>query len=210
MAQNRFNDLKTALYEHITERQFCDDLTLLTWLVSRLDEWVERLDAGAFSCQRIVQTDFFGMFMANIEVIDEIKSTSEFKQIFPEREWREFRNAVIWLEMTRDRDEMSLVQRTYDEFRNSFAAISRQNSEDDSELGTRFDSETSWTDEEQSLNQDGPPAKESISQPSQVEWWPSSTLVRPRAPAVPPLSCLQWWFRPDSARFEDWLAISLC
>jgi hypothetical protein len=55
-----------------------------------------------------MQTDFFGGLMVSIEVIDEVKSTSEFKPIFPEREWMEFRNAVSWLEKIRDREEMWL------------------------------------------------------------------------------------------------------
>jgi hypothetical protein len=179
MVQNRFNGLKTALYDRIKEREFCDDLTLLTWLVSELDEWVERLDAGAFSGQRNMQTDFLGMFMVNIEVIDEIRSSSELKELFPEREWIEFRNTVLWLEMTRDREQMSLVERTYDKFRSSFAAISGQSWEDDSELGPGFDSQTLWAGEEQSLDQDEPSAKESQSQPSQVEWWPRSSVLSP-------------------------------
>lgn len=91
--QDQYNDLKTALYEHIQGKRPCDDLTLLTWLVSLLDEWVERLE-GAFSSGRMEQTDFFGMFMIGIEVIDEVKTTSEFKQVFPERDWMEFKNAV--------------------------------------------------------------------------------------------------------------------
>jgi hypothetical protein len=33
--QNRYNDLKVVLYERIKEKGPCDDLTLLTWLVSR-------------------------------------------------------------------------------------------------------------------------------------------------------------------------------
>ena len=94
MTQTRYNDLKVALYERIKEKGPCDDLTLLTWLVSCLDEWVEHLETGAFSCERIMQTDFFGMFMIGIEVIDEVKTTSEFKQVFPERDWMEFKNAV--------------------------------------------------------------------------------------------------------------------
>src|ERR1700730_3900808 len=107
MTQTRYNDLKVALYERIKEKGPCDDLTLLTWLVSRLDEWVERLETGAFSCERIMQTDFFGRFMIGIEVIDEVKTASEFKQVFPERDWMEFKNAVTWLEKTRDREDIS-------------------------------------------------------------------------------------------------------
>ena len=149
----------------------------LTWLVSRLDEWVERLE-GAFSCGRIMQADFFGMFMIAIEVIDEVKTTSEFKQVFPEREWMEFRNAVTWLEKIRDREEMSLVEKTYQKFRNRFAAISGRNSNDDRELCTKFDSITSRTDGNQSLEQDGPREK-AASELSQVEWWPRSTLPSP-------------------------------
>ena len=169
MTQNRYNDLKVALYERIKEKGPCDDLALLTWLVSRLDEWVERL-GGAFSSGRNMQTDFFGGLMVRIEVIDEVKSTSEFKPMFPEREWMEFRNAVTWLEKTRDHEEMSLVERTYQKLRNRFAAISGQNSNDDRELGTQFDSKTSRTDGNQSLDQDGP-QKKGASGLSQIEWW---------------------------------------
>jgi hypothetical protein len=110
MTQNRYNDLKVALYERIKEKGPCDDLALLTWLVSRLDESVERLE-GAFSCGRIMPADFFGMFMIAIEVIDEVKTTSEFKQVFPEREWMEFRNAVTWLDKIRDREESRWLRR---------------------------------------------------------------------------------------------------
>jgi hypothetical protein len=153
MTQTRYNDLKVALYERIKEKGPCDDLTLLTWLVSCLDEWVEHLETGAFSCERIMQTDFFGMFMIGIEVIDEVKTTSEFKQVFPERDWMEFKNAVTWLEKTRDREDISLVERTYQKFKNSFAAISEENSNHDRELGTRF--------------------------VSKIEWWPRSNLLSP-------------------------------
>jgi hypothetical protein len=177
MAQDRYNDLKTALYERIKEKGPCDDLTLLTWLVSRLDEWVERLD-GAFSCGRIMQTDFFGGLMVSIEVIDEVRSTSELKPMFPEQEWMEFRNAATWLEKTRDREEMSLVEKTYQKFRDRFAAISGQNSNDGRELGTKFDSKTSRTDGKQSLDQNGP-QKKGVSGLSQVESWPRSTLRSP-------------------------------
>jgi hypothetical protein len=177
MTQHPYNHLKIALYEHIKEKGPCDDLALLMWLVSRLDEWVERLD-GAFSCGRIMQTDFFCGLMVSIEVIDEVKSTSEFKPMFPEREWMEFRNAVTWLEKIRDRDEMSLVERTYQKFRNRFAAISGQNSSDHSERGTRFDSKTSRTDGNQSLDGDGP-QKNVVSGLSQIEWWPRPTLRSP-------------------------------
>jgi hypothetical protein len=151
MTQNRYNDLKVALYERIKEKGPCDDLALLTWLVSRLDEWVERLE-GAFSCGRIMPADFFGMFMIAIEVIDEVKTTSEFKQVFPERESMEFRNR--------------------------FAAISGRNSSDDRQLCTKFGSKTSRTDGNQSLEQDGPREK-AASELSQVEWWPRSTLPSP-------------------------------
>ena len=153
MTQTRYNDLKVALYERIKEKGPCDDLTLLTWLVSCLDEWVEHLETGAFSCERIMQTDFFGMFMIGIEVIDEVKTTSEFKQVFPERDWMEFKNAVTWLEKMRDREDISLVERTYQKFKNSFAAISEENSNHDRELGTRF--------------------------VSKIEWWPRSNLLSP-------------------------------
>jgi hypothetical protein len=81
-----------------------------------------------------MQTDFFGMFMIGIEVIDEVKTTSEFKQVFPERDWMEFKNAVTWLEKTRDREDISLVERTYQKFKNSFAAISEENSNHDRNL----------------------------------------------------------------------------
>jgi hypothetical protein len=177
MTQDRYNDLKVALYEHIKERGPCDDLTLLTWLVSRLDEWVERLD-GAFSCGRIMQTDFFGGLTVSIEVIGEVKSTSEFKPLFPEREWMEFRNAVTWLEKTRDREEMSLVEKTYQKFKNRFAAISGENSNPEKEPGTRIDSKPSRTDGKQSANQGGPPKIE-LDGPTQVEWWPRSNLLSP-------------------------------
>jgi len=153
MAQNRYDQLKTALYEHIKEKRFCDDRALLTWLVSRLDDWVEQLEPGAFSCQKIVQTDFFGMMMVNIEMIDEIKSTSELKPMFPEQDWMEFRNAVTWLEKTRDREEASLVERTYQKFKDSFAAVSGQNSNDERADG--------------------------VSQPSLIEWWRSSPPLSP-------------------------------
>ena len=93
------------------------------------------------------------MFMIGIEVIDEVKTTSEFKQVFPERDWMEFKNAVTWLEKTRDREDISLVERTYQKFKNSFAAISEENSNHDRELGTRF--------------------------VSKIEWWPRSNLLSP-------------------------------
>ena len=179
MTPNRYSNLKVALYERIKEKGPFDDLTLLTWLVSRLDEWVERLETGAFSCERIMQTDFFGRFMIGIEVIDEVKTASEFKQVFPERDWMEFKNAVTWLEKTRDREDISLVERTYQKFKNSFAAISEENSNHDRELDTRFVSKTSRTDGRQSLNQDGPPTIEPVSRPSQIEWWPRSNLLSP-------------------------------
>lgn len=154
MTQNRYDGQKTALYERIQKKQFCDNLTLLTWLVSDLDEWVERLD-GALSWSRIEQTEFFAGLMTNIEVLDEVRSASELKQSFPEQDWTEFMNAVTWLEKTRDREELSLVERTYHQFKNRFAAISGQDSSDDA------------------------PKSEPVSQPSQVEWWPSSTLRSP-------------------------------
>jgi hypothetical protein len=178
MTQTRYNDLKTALYERIKEKGPCDDLTLLTWLVSRLDEWVERLETGAFSCERIMQTDFFGMFKIGIEVIDEVKTTSEFKQVFPEWDCSEFKNAVTWLEQTREREDVSLVDRTYQKFKNSFAAISGENSDPEKEPGTRIDSKPSRTDGKQSANQGGPPKIE-LDGPTQVEWWPRSKLLSP-------------------------------
>src|SRR6201999_3818683 len=112
MAQDRYNALKTVLYEYIQEKRPCDDRILLTWLVSRLDEWVEHLET-AFASGRIEQTDFFGGLMVSIEIIDEVKSASVFNDRFPEREWREFKNAVTWLEQTREHEDMSLVERTY-------------------------------------------------------------------------------------------------
>jgi hypothetical protein len=149
MAQNRYDELKGALYQRIRGKKFVDDRALLTWLVFRLDEWVECLDPGAFSWQRIIQTDFFGMLMANIEMIDEVKSTTDLKERLPEREWREFRNAVMRLEKTRDREEAALVEKTYHRFKDRFAAISGQNSNDDRELGPQFDSKTTRTDGKQ-------------------------------------------------------------
>ena len=175
--QDQYNDLKTALYEHIQGKRPCDDLTLLTWLVSRLDEWVERLE-GAFSSGRMEQTDFFGMFMIGIEVIDKVKTTSEFKQVFPEQDWMEFKNAVAWLEKTRDREEMSLVERSYQNFKNSFAAISEENSNPEKEPGTRIHSKPSRTEGRQSANPGGAPKIE-LDGPTQVEWWPRSNLLSP-------------------------------
>jgi hypothetical protein len=177
MTQDRYNNLKTALYEYIKEKRPCDDLTLLTWLVSRLDEWVDHLET-AFASGRIEQTDFFGMFMIGIEVIDEVKTTSEFKQAFPERDWMEFKNAATWLEKTRDREEMSLVERTYQKFKNSFVAISGENSNPEKEPGTRIDSKPSLTEGRQSTNPGGPPKIE-LDGPTQVEWWPRSDLLSP-------------------------------
>jgi hypothetical protein len=181
MAQNRYDELKGALYEHIREKKFVDDRALLTCLAARLDEWVERLDPGAFSCQRIPQTDFFGMLMANIEMIDEVKSTSDLKERFPEREWREFRNAVMWLEKTRDREEAALVEKTYQQFKDRFAAISGPNSNSDRELGTSSDSKTKRTNGKQSLSQDEPQKTDGVSRESLVEWWPRSNAVSPIA-----------------------------
>jgi hypothetical protein len=175
MTQDRYNVLKAALYEHIKEKKPCDDLTLLTWLVSRLDEWVEHLET-AFASGRMEQTDFFGMFMIGIEVIDEVKTTSEFKQAFPERNWMEFRNAVTWLEKTRDREEMSLVERTYQKFKNSFAAISGENSNHDRKLGTRLDAKTSPPGGK-SFNQGRLQKTGGGSRLSQIEWWPRSNQL---------------------------------
>jgi hypothetical protein len=165
--RNRFDELKTALHEHIKERKFSDDRALLTWLISSLEEWVEQVDPGAFTCQRIAQTDFFGMTMVIIEIVDEIKSISELKPMFPEREWIEFRNALTWLEKTRDREEASLVERTYRQFKSRFAVISGQ------------DSKTTRTEGNQSLSQNRLAKTEGVSQQSLVEFWPSSTLLSP-------------------------------
>jgi hypothetical protein len=41
--------------------------------------------------QRIMQTDFFGILMVNIEMVEEVKSISEFKPMFPERKWMEYK-----------------------------------------------------------------------------------------------------------------------
>lgn len=169
MTQDRYNDLKTALYEHIEEKKPCDDLTLLICLVSRLDEWVEHLETAAFASGGIEQTDFFAMFMVGMEVIDEVKSISEFKPVFPERDWTEFKNTVTWLEKTRDGEDVSLIERTYQKFKNSFTEFSEENSNHDGKLGTRHES----------LNQEEPPETEPVSGPSPVKWWPRPNLLSP-------------------------------
>lgn len=178
MTENRYNELKSALYEHIEEKRPCDDFTLLSWLTSGLDEWIERLDPGAFSRGRIEQTDFFGGLIVSIEVIDEVKSASGFNDRFPEREWREFKNAVTWLEQTREHEDISLVERTYQKFKHRFTAISEENSDHDSEPGITIDSNPSRTNERQSANQGGPPEIE-LDGPTHVEWWPRPNLLSP-------------------------------
>jgi hypothetical protein len=178
MAVNRYDELKGALYEHIREKKFVDDRALLTCLVSRLNEWVDRLDPGAFSRGRIEQTDFLDGLMVSIEVIDEVKSASGFNDRFPEREWREFKNAVTWLEQTREHEDISLVERTYRTFKDRFTAISEKNSDHDNEPRTRIDSNPSRTNERQSANQGGPPEIE-LDGPTHVEWWPRSDLLSP-------------------------------
>lgn len=178
MTQDRYSNLKTALYEHIKDKKSFDDRTLLMWLVSRLDEWVERLETGAFSCGRVEQTDFLGGLKVNIEMVDEIKSASELKQRFPEQDWMEFRNAVTWLEKTREHEDISLVERTYRKFKHRFAAISEENSNHDGEPGARIDSNPSLTNERQCANQVGPPKIE-LDGATHVEWWPRSNLLSP-------------------------------
>ena len=63
------------------------------------------------------------------EMIDEVKSRWEFKETFPDRDWVEFRNAVRWLEQTRDREDLALVEKTYYQFWKGFAAIAGENSD---------------------------------------------------------------------------------
>lgn len=113
-------DLEARLKDLLNEEGPSELYERLHWLSSHLAEYLERWLSLAkmepFSVEATLTCKLFLVVLAGINVTNEYVERAKAKRWCPIREWSEFKNAVEWVRRRPERDELYLVERTFEAF----------------------------------------------------------------------------------------------
>lgn len=120
MSGDNISDLEIGLKNLLSEEAPSGLVGELRWLCDQLAQYLERWLGFArmedISVEATLKNKLFLVVNAAINVIDERLDRAKAESWCPRREWFEFKNAVAWIRQNPNRDELSLVETTFEAF----------------------------------------------------------------------------------------------
>jgi cell division protein ZapA (FtsZ GTPase activity inhibitor) len=120
-------DLQTALRRLIEEEAPSELPERLRWLCKHLDEylgrWLGFAELKDLPVEAILTSKLFLAVLAGINVMAEYLETGKSNSWCPVKEWKEFTNAVEWIRRRPDREELAIVESTFEAFSKKLSEI---------------------------------------------------------------------------------------
>jgi cell division protein ZapA (FtsZ GTPase activity inhibitor) len=120
-------DLQTALRRLIDEEAPSELPERLRWLCKHLDEYLQRwlglAEMKDLPVEATLRNELFLAVLAAINVMAEYLETAKSNSWCPMKEWKEFTNAVEWIRRKPDREELAIVESTFEAFFKKLAEI---------------------------------------------------------------------------------------
>jgi hypothetical protein len=114
------NDLEALLKGLLDEEGPSELDERLRWLCDHLAEYLERWLGFAkmedLSVEATLKNKVFLAVLAGINVTNEYVEKAKAERWCPLREWSDFKNAVEWVRRRPERDELDLVECTFETF----------------------------------------------------------------------------------------------
>jgi len=113
-------DLETALRRLIEEEAPSELPERLRWLCKHLDEYIGRwlgfTQLKDLPVEATLRNKVFLAVLVAIDVMGEYLETAQSNTWCPTNEWKEFTSAIEWIRRRPDRDELAIVESTFEAF----------------------------------------------------------------------------------------------
>jgi hypothetical protein len=117
---NRIESLRSRLADRLENEVRADCAYQILWLVRHLEQYLERwlgfAQTESIGVAATLRGELFYVVLAATNVIGDKMAQLDPTTPFPREEWKQFQNALQWIQKTPERSELKLITETFESF----------------------------------------------------------------------------------------------